>query len=141
MKRINYILIAVFLLFACNLAYSQDSKDLKSNLENLIQMSKAKKFEDAGKFIAYCVDEKKNEYRAPVLTDKEQLNSVKRTAKRIAALAEVSSSFTLGEIKREKVNGIDFQTIPVDFISGSQKITSLFRFVNINGAFLLAEIE
>jgi len=134
------LLIVIFFSFGLN-AFLHAQLNLKSSLTGLIELCKNKKYEDAVKSIAYYSDDKKKDFKAPDLNDKEQLNFVKRTAKRINALVSVSSSFTVGNPVSEKQNGVEFQNLLVEFISGSQKISSHFKFVIINNIPLLAEIE
>ncbi len=139
----NYRVCSTFLLlffFISQFAAAQVKNDVKSVLTNIIELSKAKKYEEAGKFIAFSNDKKKN-YRIPVLTNKDQFNFVKRVVKKIGALSEVSSSYNLGAIIQSKENGFEFQSVTVEFTSGTQKISSLFKFVTIDGNLLLAEIE
>ena len=142
MKLLRFLPLFLILFFLFNMiSYTQTKNDIKSTMTNLINLSKAKKYEDAGKFIAYCADDKKKEYKAPLLSNKEQLNYVKRLIKRISALAEVSESFNISTTVEEKAGGIEYQNVTVEFLSGSQKISSVFRFVNLNGSFFLADID
>ena len=138
-----YRVYSAFLLFFIfsQIAFAQVNSDVKSVLTNIIELSKAKKYEEAGKYIAFYANEKKKDYKVAVLTNKDQLNFVKRIAKKISALAEVSNSFNIGAVTLSKDNGFEFQSVTVEFVSGTQKISSQFKFVTIGGTLLLAEIE
>lgn len=142
MKNIKSLSVFILFLFLFNLtSFAQDKKDIKSVLKNIIELSKEKKYDEAAKLIAYSADDKKKDYKTVTAANKDQMNYVKRVVKRISALSEVSSSFNIGDIKQEKIGTIDYQSVTVDFISGTQKISSGFRFITLNGALLLAEIE
>lgn len=142
MKSIRVFLFFITLTFCFSQSvFCQAKNDIKSVLNNIIDLSKAKKYDEAARYIAFCADEKKKEYKASVPGNKEQFNHVKRIAKRISALAEVSTSYNTGSITSEKIGTNDFQNVTVEFLSGSQKINSVFKFITINGTLLLTEIE
>jgi hypothetical protein len=135
-------LFLITLTFCFNLSvFGQAKNDIKSVLTNIIDLSKAKKYDEAAKYIAFCTDEKKKEYKASVPGNKEQFNHVKRIAKRISAFTEVSTSYNVGSVTSEKIGTNDFQNVTVEFLSGTQKINSTFRFLSVGGTLLLTEIE
>lgn len=140
-KTYYYTLISLFLLFFAAPSFSQPKEDVKSVMGTIIEMSKSKNYDAAAKYIAYRPDDKKMEYKTPVLGNKEQMNYIKRLLKRIGALADVSASYNIGAVTPQDVSGIKFEKVSVDFISGSQKLNSSFLFINIQGSYLLAEIE
>ncbi len=142
MKKIYFSpLIPLFLIIFTASSFGQANNDVKSTIGTIIEMSKAKNYEAAAKFVAFRPDDKKMEYKAPQLSSREQMNYIKRLLKRIGALADVSSSFKIGEVSTREISGVKFEKIPVDFLSGSQKLNASFLFINIQGSYLLAEIE
>mgnify|MGYP000890523412 CR=1 FL=1 len=142
MKKIYFTsLIPLFLLIFTASSFAQANNDVKSTIGTIIEMSKTKNYEGAAKFVAFRPDDKKMEYKAPQLNSRDQMNYIKRLLKRIGALADVSSSFKIGEAVKQEITGVKFEKISVDFLSGSQKLNASFLFINIQGNYLLAEIE
>ncbi len=140
MKKYITLLVVVLFLTSGHTA-AQGKNDVKTALKSIIELCKAKKFDEAAKSVAFCVNEKTGEYKATDLSNKEQHNTSSRLVKRIGALASVSDSFEIGNSSPKKINGTDMTETEVNFVSGSQSIKSLFRFVKINDEFLLAEVE
>lgn len=142
MKTAKFFSMVLILLSAFNhTLFPQEKIDIKKAVTDIIELSKAKKYDDAAKYVAFCSDEKKKEYKPLQPADKNQLNYVKRIVKRIGALAEVSTSYNIGNATSVNVGGNNFQKVSVEFISGDQKITSKFNFIVMNGTLLLAEVE
>lgn len=129
------------IFLAAGNSFAQVNADVKTTLTSIIDLSKAKNYDEAGKLIAFYSDDKKKDYKIPVLTNKDQLNFVKRVVKKIGALTGVSTSYNIGTVTSKKEGTTDFQCVTVEFISGTQKISSEFKFVTIDKKLLLAEIE
>lgn len=130
----------VFILFMSSfatIAYSQGN-DVKSNLKNLFELSKAKSFDKAATLIAYEGEDKTRIQKESFNSaNKDEIAQVRRICKKISALIELSSKYEFGEPITKKDSDKEIQTIEVSFVSGDQKLATEFSFVKTEKGYLL----
>lgn len=139
MKRLNLILgLLIFSAFFANIK-AQTSQEV---LKQILELSKAKKFEQAAPLIAYDgADETKKLKTAFDAKNEDDLNSVKRICKKIKALIDISDSYEIGAQTEIEKDGINWFVTEVGFKSGNQSLKTVFSFVKINDKFLLGDVD
>lgn len=142
MNRIK--LVIVFLIFVSSIssAVFAQSDDVKSNLVNLFELSKAKSFEKAAALIAYeGEDNARVQKEAFNSASKDELTQVKRICKKISALIELSSKYDFGAPNVKKDGDKEIHSIEVSFVSGDQKLVTEFSFIKTEKGFLLSNMN
>ena len=135
-------LLLFVLIFTLNKnCFCQTTTDVKVLFTNIYDLCKAKKYDEAGKFVAFYSNDKKKEYKIPDPSNTEHSKYILRVVKRIEALSEISGTYVISSVLKDKKNNLDFQNVMVEFTSGTQKIKQIFRFVTLEGKLLLAEID
>lgn len=140
MKKAILGLMIIFLIINAEDNIAQDSADgiIKDVLTKLLTYSKNKSYEKAASLIAYSGEDKNRELISPFdPANKEELNQVKRVCKKISAILDLSSKYELGEIEKSNESGKEVATVKVDFVSGDQKLTTVFRFIKTDTGFLI----
>lgn len=120
-------------------AQSNDDNGVKLAIKNLLEYSKSKAYDKAGKIIAYEGEDKDRVHKDSFNTEnKEELNQVKRICKKITALLELSSKYEFGEISSPSKNVYSMQ---VTFVSGEQKLVTSFILEKTEKGFLLISMN
>src|SRR3989339_525305 len=106
MKSVFLVLIVV--ITGSNILFAQNESEnaVKSTLNKLFEFSKSKSYEKAAAYIAYEGEDKnrvgKESFNA---ANKDELNLVKRTLKKISALLEISSRHEFGKFSTSQTDG------------------------------------
>ena len=147
MKRFISICLTTLLLLAVNtsveLAQDGAQKNAVQNVvKTLFNYSKSKDFNKAAKLIAYEGDDQSRVYKDSYNpANKDEMNHVKRICKKISALMDISNSYEMGDFSVKKNPEGDHYVQEVLFVSGDQKLKTVFQFIQINGTYLLAAID
>ena len=140
--RSIFIFVFVFFLSKGMVAQNSPESTIKSVLSNLIDYSKNKSYDKAAKLIAYTGEDSKRVDKDsfnPV--NKDELNQVKRICKKISALLELSGSHELGDYKVSGEAGKEEYTMHVTFVSGDQKLVTVFNFVKTEKGYLFTNMN
>lgn len=142
MKKLFVFLFIIGTLLPLNFIFSQTEEQIKNSLKTLFDLSSSKNYEKAASYIAYSGNDK-SRYWADTYksSSNEELSQVKRICKKIAALNDISDKYDVPSISHKKVNNVDVYTAEVDFSNGEQKLKTEFDFINIDGRFVLTEIN
>ncbi|GEM_PF-1563435 len=136
--------IYFFMAIAFSGIYSQTGKadSVKSVTKQLIELCKNKSYDKSALLIAYNGDDKTRQNISSYdPTKKDEFNLSARISKKISALIELSGGYELGPFSVENENGNEVYIQSVDFISGSQKLKTLFKFAKTKTGFLLTDIN
>lgn len=138
MKSI-FLALIVF-MSGSNILFAQNESEnvVKSTMDKLFEFSKSKSYEKAAAYIAYEGDDKnrigKESFNA---ANKDELNLVKRTLKKISALLEISNRHEFGKFSTNKTDGKDIFSIEIVYFSNDQKIIETYSFIKNEKGFLL----
>jgi putative salt-induced outer membrane protein YdiY len=142
MKRL--IIIAFFVLISSTHLISQDlkSEKVKSTISSLFENCKSENMELAAKQIAYMgKDESRNMQGTYNIKDNKEASKVKRIMKKISAFLKISDKYEFGSFNSQTDNGKVVHSIEVLFISGDQKLTTKFSFIEVKEIFLLTDLN
>ncbi len=138
MNKIKALIMVVIFLNSFSTIINAQGYELKSNLKNLFEFSKAKSFEKAAELIAYEGEDKERVHKESFNSaSKDEIAQVRRICKKISALIELSSKYEFGEPTEKKLGEKEIQTIDVSFVSGDQKLVTEFSFIKTEKGFLL----
>lgn len=143
-KKLIVLVIYLFMAITFSVVYSQTGRvdSVKAATKQLIELCKNKSFDKAALLIAYNgLDKTRQNISSYDPTKKDEFNLSARISKKISALNELSSGYELGSFSVENENGIEIFVQAVDFISGSQKLKTHFKFVQGKSGFLLTDIN
>lgn len=139
MNQIKLVIALLIFVSSISSAIFAQSADVKSNLVNLFEFSKAKTYEKAAALIAYEGDDKARiQKEAFNSSNKDELTQVKRICKKIYALIELSSKYDFGAPSVKKDGEKEIHSIEVSFVSGDQKLVTEFSFIKTEKGFLLS---
>ena len=142
MKSIFLVLFVV--ISGSNILFAQNESEnaVKTTLNKLFDFSKSKSYEKAASYIAYEGEDKnrvgKESFNA---VSKDELNQVKRICKKISALIDLSSKHEFGKFTTQKDGEKESYTIEVNFVSGDQKLVTLFRLIKNASELLLTDMN
>ncbi|GBD91613.1 hypothetical protein BMS3Abin04_02345 [bacterium BMS3Abin04] len=144
MKNIKKIFYLVLLFsFASVSIYSQKNDDksvVKASLNKIFELSKSNKYQEAAKLFAYKGNDKTRSFKSTFDYSKRiEKSQVRRNCKKIKAYLDLSDSFEYDGFTTKKIDGILNYILNVKFKSGSQSLNITFKFVKINGKFVLAD--
>lgn len=143
MKRFCF-LIGIFTILTFSVLNAQNSEEriIKNNISKLLSFSKEKSYENAAKLIVYKGEDKERELKASFnANNADELNYVKRICKKMAALLELSSKYEFGKFSTSKENDLPVYNQDVIFISGEEKLTTVFKFIRTEQGYLLLEMN
>lgn len=144
MKNIKKILYLVLLFsFASVSIYSQknDNKNVvKASLSKIFELSKSNKYQEAAKLFAYKGNDKTRAFKSTFdYSKRNEKSQVRRNCRKIKAYLDLSDSFEYDGFTTKKIDGILNYILIVKFKSGSQSLNIAFKFIKINGKFVLAD--
>lgn len=144
MKNIKKILYLVLLFsFASASIYSQKNDDksaVKASLNKIFELSKSGNFKDAAKLFAYKGNDKTRLFKSTFdYSKRTEKSKVRRNCKKIKAYLDLSDSFEYNGFVTKKIDGVLNYILNVKFKSGSQSLNITFKFIKINGKFVLAD--
>ncbi|MFA7228428.1 MAG: hypothetical protein WC061_05275 [Melioribacteraceae bacterium] len=122
---------------------AQDSETgVKNTLNSLFNYSKSKQFDKASGLIAYNgADNNRNRKDSFNAANKDELGQVKRICKKISALIDLSSKQEFGKFEIKKDGTAENYLIEANFISGDQKLVTIFSFIKTEKGFLMTDIN
>ena len=138
MKSVFLVLIVI--ISGSNILFAQNESEnaVKSTLNKLFEFSKSKSYEKAAAYIAYEGEDKdrigKESFNA---ANKDELNLVKRTLKKISALLEISNKHEFGKFSTGQTDGKDIFSLEMEYFSNDQKIIETYSFIKTEKGFLL----
>jgi len=136
-------LFLIVLLPVLNYAQPSNQEEaIKSVLVKLFDASKTKNFTAASEFIIYRGADKTREWKDTYkISNATELDEVKRICKKIKALLDLSSGYEFKRLAIEKESEGEWFIQEVEFKSGGQNLTTRFAFLNVNGNFILGDID
>jgi hypothetical protein len=114
------------------LAQASAESSIKSALNSLLDYSKSKSYDKAAKLIVF---EDQN------MSNVQKEGQIKRTCKKINALMDLSSRHEFGEFKVTGEAGKEIYTMQVVFISGDQRLVTIFSFIKKENNYLLSNMN
>lgn len=136
-----FTILFILAIFSSTVQHAQptDENAVKSTIKNLLEYSKTKAYDKAGSLIAYEGDDKNRIHKDSFnITNKDELNQVKRICKKITALLDLSSKYEFGDFSSTD-KGV--YTMQVTFVSGEQKLVTSFSFEKTEKGFLLISMN
>jgi hypothetical protein len=142
-RLVALVLMMILLVAGAEKILAQDPESsVKTALNSLFELSKAKQYEKACSLIAYNGENTlRNRKEAFNPASKEELNQVKRICKKISALIDLSSKQEFGKFETKKDAANENYIIEMNFISGDQKLVTAFSFIKTGKGFLLTDIN
>lgn len=139
----KYSLLFTFIILTVAVNFGQTPEGtIKSNLSSLFDLSKSKSFDKAAGLIAYegsdATRVQKDSFNS---SNKDEIAQVKRICKKIAALIELSTKYEFGQFSSTQNNEKEIFTLDVNFISGDQKLVTVFNFISTEKGFLLTNMN
>jgi hypothetical protein len=142
MKTMMKLFLIVLLPILNYAQPSNQEEAIKSVLVKLFDASKAKNFTAASEFIIYRGADKTREWKDTYkISNATELDEVKRICKKIKALLDLSSGYEFKRMAIEKESEGEWFIQEVEFKSGGQNLITRFAFLNVNGNFILGDID
>ncbi|MCX7874691.1 MAG: hypothetical protein N2321_00845 [Melioribacteraceae bacterium] len=131
----------LILLVTINLFAQNNESEVKTQLNKLIELSKAKNYEKASLLIAYNGDDKERINKDNFdPSKKDELEKVKRIAKKISALIDLSSKYEITNFLIDKSNP-EINIVEITFTSGTQNLVTQFSFIKTEKGYLLTNMN
>lgn len=136
------LMVFFFLALGFTLAQDDTQKQLNNSLSELLNYCKESNYEKAASLIAYQGNNAERNL-SDVLNpnNPKEMGKVKRIVKKISAFLNLSDSYEVEKFESEEKSGKESYLLPVIFKSGSQKLKTKFRFVNVNDKFVVSDFN
>lgn len=143
MKIIKITLITFALFFVSINAQNINKIDLaKTSTNKLFDFCKVNNFEKAADLIAYSgKDAERNLNSSFNFKVASEANTVKRISKKIKAFLDISDTYEFGKFEEKTEDNIKTYYLEVEFISGNQRLKTIFSLVEVKGKMLLSELN
>ena len=143
MRTVKLLLLTC--IFTVSIVVGQEDQKLnsiKSSIDQLFDLAKKNDYSKLSFLIAYSgKDIKRNLKTHFNFTDSNEAGKVKRISKKIKAFLDISDKYELGKFENKIDNDIIFYSIEVIFVSGSQRLGTVFSFVELGDKMLLADLN
>jgi len=141
--KLKYSIFVLFLFSATFFATTKSvEKDIREVTVKILNLSKSNKFKEASTLFAYHGLDKKRENKEHYnYNNKEEKLKVKRICRKIKSLEMISKTYEIGKIKTIKNKNLTSFLVKIKFKSSTQTIVINFVFIQINGQYLLSDID
>ncbi|MCZ7603383.1 MAG: hypothetical protein QY331_03270 [Melioribacteraceae bacterium] len=140
MKKImSFMIIISFVTFAQN---TQIDSSLSGSLEGFFTAVQKADYKNSAEYIVYSGNDESRKYLEKLNSDNAgELQSAERIGKKVKAYLDISDSYEFIGSKVVTENERTFVFVNTAFKSGKQSLNIEFKFVDVQGKYLLVGIE
>ncbi|MBI9072037.1 MAG: hypothetical protein JEY94_10580 [Melioribacteraceae bacterium] len=141
-RLIKYTFLAVFIFSISVSAQTEnEKKELNTATNSLFDICNKEDISEAAKLIAYNGLDKDRKYKSFYnINNRKEKSAVNRTVQKIKAMLKISDKYEIVKYSTDKLTPAIID-VKITFKSGNQEISSVFKFLKLDGRFVLAEIE
>lgn len=131
----------LFITFTLSAQTEDEKNKIRTTINTLFDICKKEDINEAAKLIAYNGLDKNRKYKSFYnINNRKEKNAVKRTVKKVKAMLSISDKFDIVNLSPDKSTST-ITDVKIRFKSGTQEITSVFKFLKLDNRYVLAEIE